>query len=69
MPLSRITADSIADGTIVAADIANGSVTGPKLGLTAINANNIVDGTITSAKLDPNAITPPLPNILMLSGM
>jgi hypothetical protein len=57
MPLSRITADSIADGTIVAADIADGSVTGSKLGLTAINANNIVNGTITGAKIASATIT------------
>jgi len=57
MPLSRITADSIADGTIVAADIADGSVTGSKLGLTAINANNIVNGTITGNKIATGQIT------------
>ena len=51
MPLNKVTADSIADGTVIAADIANGAVTGPKLGLTAINANNIVDSSITNAKL------------------
>jgi len=57
MALSRINAQSIADGTIVAADIADGSITGPKLGATAINANNIVDGTITNAKIDTVANT------------
>jgi hypothetical protein len=56
MALSKITAGSIADGTIVAADIADGSITGPKLGATAINANNIVDGTITGAKLGATSI-------------
>ena len=43
MPLNKVTADSIADGTVIAADIANGAITGPKLGLTAISSNNIVD--------------------------
>ena len=43
MPLNKVTADSIADGTVIAADIANGAITGPKLGLTAIRSNNIVD--------------------------
>jgi hypothetical protein len=57
MALSKITAGSIADGTVVAADIADGSITGPKLGATAINANNIVDGTITNAKIDTVANT------------
>jgi hypothetical protein len=40
MPLSRINNNAIANNTIVAADLAAGSVTGDKLGLTAINANN-----------------------------
>jgi len=51
-----ITAAKIANGTIVTAEIADGAVTGPKLGLTAINANNIVDATITGPKLGQNAI-------------
>ncbi len=57
MPLNKVTADSIADGTVIAADIANGAVTGPKLGLTAINANNIVDATITGNKIATGQIT------------
>ena len=55
MPISRINNNSIANNTIVSADLAAGSVTGDKLGLTAINANNVVDGTITAAKLSPGA--------------
>ena len=51
MPLNKVTADSIADGTVIASDIADGAITGPKLGLTAINANNIVSASITSDKL------------------
>ena len=58
MPISRITAASIQDGTVIAADIADGAVTGPKLGLTSINANNIVSGAITNEKLaTPGAST------------
>jgi len=57
MPLSRITAASIADGTVVAADIADGAVTGPKLGATSINANNIVNGTITGNLLTANCVS------------
>jgi len=57
MPLNKVTADSIADGTVIAADIADRAVTGPKLGLTAINANNIVDASITGAKLTSATIT------------
>ena len=56
MALSRITAASIEDGTVVAADIADGAVTGPKLGATSINANNIVTGAVTGDKLGATSI-------------
>ena len=52
-----ITAAKIANGTIVTAEIADGAVTGPKLGLTAINANNIVDGAVTGPKLGANSVS------------
>jgi hypothetical protein len=55
MPLSRINNNAIANNTIVASDLAAGSVTGDKLGLTAINANNVVDASITAAKLASGA--------------
>jgi hypothetical protein len=55
MPLSRINNNAIANNTIVSADLAAGSVTGDKLGLTAINANNVVDASITAAKLAAGA--------------
>ena len=64
-----VTAAKIADGTIIAADIAANAVTTVELADDAVNSNNIVDGAVTAAKLDANAVTPPLPNILMLSGM
>ena len=51
MPLSRINSAAIANNSVIAADIAAGSITGDKLGLTAINANNVVDASITNAKL------------------
>ena len=51
MALSRINTNSIANNSVIAADIAAGSITGDKLGLTAINANNVVDASITNAKL------------------
>jgi hypothetical protein len=57
MALSRITAASIEDGTVVAADIADGAVTGPKLGATSINANNIVNASITGDKIGVGQIT------------
>ena len=43
--------------SVTASSLADGAVTGPKLGLTAINANNIVDGTITGAKIALGTIT------------
>ena len=57
MALSRITAASIEDGTVVAADIDDGAVTGPKLGATSINANNIVNASITGDKIGVGQIT------------
>ena len=45
--LLSVTADALADG----------AVTGPKIGPTAINANNIVNGTITGTKLAANTVT------------
>ena len=43
--------------SVTASSLADGAVTGPKIGLTAINANNIVDGTITGAKIALGTIT------------
>lgn len=57
MPIQKVTSGIIADGAIVATDIADGTVTGPKLGPTSINANNIVNATITGAKLAANTVT------------
>ena len=51
MPLSRINSAAIANNSVIAADIAAGSVTGDKIGATAINANNIVNASITASKL------------------
>ena len=45
MPLSRLNNNSIANNTIVSADLADGSITAAK----------IADGTITAAKLSPGA--------------
>lgn len=55
MPLSRINADSIADGTIVAAEIANDAVTSDK----------ILNSAVTSAKLASSIETP---NISITGG-
>ena len=67
MPLNKVTADSIQDGTVIAADIADGNITSPKIAAGAItgntlstniiNANNIVAGIITGTKLAANTVT------------
>lgn len=66
MPLNKVTADSIADGTVIAADIADGSITSPKIAAGAvtgntlstniINANNIVNSSILGNDLADNVI-------------
>jgi hypothetical protein len=66
MPLNKVTADSIADGTVIAADIADGSITSPKIAAGAvtgntlstniINANNIVNNAILGNDLAENVI-------------
>jgi hypothetical protein len=66
MPLNKVTADSIADGTVIAADIADGSITSPKIAAGAvtgntlstniINANNIVNNAILGNDLADNVI-------------
>ena len=43
--------------SVTANALADGAVTGPKIGPTAINANNIVNGTITGAKIALGTIT------------
>jgi hypothetical protein len=42
MPIQQITTGIIADNAVVAADIADGTVTGPKLGANSVSSNNIV---------------------------
>lgn len=54
MSLTRIVSASIEDGTVIAADIADLSVTGPKIGTGAISANNFAGGGITSNVLASN---------------
>jgi hypothetical protein len=51
MPLNKVTADSIADGTVIAADIADGAVTAIKIasstittGQFASSANSAITG-------------------------
>lgn len=40
-----------------------------RLQAAAVTTTKLADASVTAAKLDPNAVTPPIPNILMLSGM
>jgi hypothetical protein len=54
---TQIGPEDILPNAVTSTAIADGAVTGPKLGLTAINANNIVNGTITGTKLAANTVT------------
>jgi uncharacterized protein YaiE (UPF0345 family) len=55
MPIQQITSGVIADGAVVATDIANGTVTGPKLGANSVSSNNIIAGvTLTTPIISGN---------------
>jgi hypothetical protein len=55
MPIQQITTGIIADGAVVATDIANGTVTGPKLGANSVSSNNIIAGvTLTTPIISGN---------------
>jgi hypothetical protein len=59
MPIQQITTGIIQDGAVVATDIANGTVTGPKLGANSVSSNNIVSvlgSAITSNTVANSAI-------------
>jgi hypothetical protein len=80
MAISQITTNSIADGTVIAADIASNTITSTQLTTTGVTATTYgsstaipivtVDaaGRITTATTAA-LVTDPIPNILMLSGM
>ena len=54
MPIQQITSGVIADGAVVA-DIADGTVTGPKLGTNSVSSNNIIAGvTLTTPIISGN---------------
>lgn len=44
-------------------------VTTEQLQANSVTTSKLADASVTIEKLDPNAVLPPLPNILMLSGM
>jgi len=71
MPLNRITADSITDGTIVAADIGDNTITLAKLqsGLLPTATANSAASYANSGFASANTATSSIPNIFMLSGM
>ena len=55
MPIQQITTGIIQDGAIVATDIANGTVTGPKLGANSVSSNNIIASvTLTTPIISGN---------------
>jgi hypothetical protein len=53
---NAVTTVAIAPDAVTTITIADGSITGPKLGLTAINANNIVTAAVTGDKLGATSI-------------
>ena len=48
MPLNKVTADSIADGTVIASDIADGTITGSKLAANTVSGNVIGQNAVSS---------------------
>jgi len=54
MAISQITANSIADGTVVASDIADGTITNAKI---AAVANTKITGVLTASQLANTAVT------------
>lgn len=69
MALTRIKANGISDGTVVAADIANRSVTGTKIANFTIEANNISNTSITGDQIASSiSLTSPSLSSPTLSG-
>lgn len=69
MALTRIKANGISDGTVVAADIANRSVTGTKIANFTIEANNISNTSITGDQIASGiTLTTPTLSSPTLSG-
>jgi len=57
MALNKVTADSIADGTVIASDIADGTITFGKIASGTIKANNIGTGQVTGNLIATGQIT------------
>jgi hypothetical protein len=67
MSLSRISSQSIADGTVVAADIANASVTSAKIADANVTTSKIAENAIETGKIaDANVTTAKLATTLAL---
>jgi hypothetical protein len=54
---TQVASEDIFASAVTSTAIADGAVTGPKIGLTAINANNIVNGAVTAIKIASSTIT------------
>ena len=57
MALSKITSNSILDGTISADDLGANSVTTAKIGADVITADDIANNSITTAQIQNGAVT------------
>jgi len=57
MALSKITSNSILDGSIASADLGANSVTTAKIGADVITADDIANNSITTAQIQNDAVT------------
>ena len=57
MALSKITSNSILDGSISSADLGANSVTTAKIGADVITADDIANNSITTAQIQNDAVT------------
>ena len=68
MPLNKVTADSIADGTVIASDIADGTITGAKIATGQITGN-LLANTVTTGNINLNGTTNFLNSVIESSNV
>ena len=57
MPLSRLTGNSIEDGTITTADLADNAVNSAKIGVDVIAAEDLANNAVTTAEISDGSVT------------